>query len=63
MKDYTWDLVYDMDTGDYYISELFEKLMKQEEGRMLEYLKDELSYGRDPCIQPVFCRENWKECL
>lgn len=38
----TWDLIYDRETGDFYTGELLEKLMKQEEERMLEYLKDEL---------------------
>ena len=38
----TWDLVYDRETGDFYTGELLEKLRKQEEARILEYLKDEL---------------------
>lgn len=38
----TWDLVYDRETGDFYTNELTEKLRKQEEARILEYLKDEL---------------------
>lgn len=38
----TWDLFYDMETGEFYTGELVEKLMKQEEARILEYLKDEL---------------------
>ena len=38
----TWDLFYDMETGVFYTGELVEKLMKQEEARILEYLKDEL---------------------
>ena len=38
----TWDLFYDMETGEFYTGELLEKLMKQEEARILEYLKDEL---------------------
>ena len=38
----TWDLVYDRENGSFYTSELYEKLMKQEESRMLVYLKDEL---------------------
>lgn len=38
----TWDLIYDRETGDFYTSELLEKLRKQEEARILEYLKDEL---------------------
>jgi hypothetical protein len=38
----TWDLIYDRETGDFYIGELLEKLREQEEARFLEYLKDEL---------------------
>ena len=38
----TWDLVYDKETGVFYTNELLEKLRKQEEARILEYLKDEL---------------------
>ena len=38
----TWELVYDRESGSFYTSELHEKLMKQEERRMLEYLKAEL---------------------
>ena len=38
----TWDLFYDKETGEFYTGELLEKLRKQEEGRILEYLKDEL---------------------
>lgn len=38
----TWDLVYDRETGEFYTNELLEKLRKQEEARILEYLKDEL---------------------
>ncbi len=38
----TWDLVYDRETGDFYTSELLDKLKEQEEARMLKYLKDEL---------------------
>ncbi len=38
----TWDLVYDRETGDFYTNELLEKLRKQEEARLLKYLKDEL---------------------
>ena len=38
----TWDLVYDRETGEFYTGELLEKLRKQEEARILEYLKDEL---------------------
>ena len=38
----TWDLVYDRETGDFYTSELLEKLIGQEEARMLKYLKDEV---------------------
>ena len=37
----TWDLFYDMETGEFYTGELLEKLRKQEEARILEYLKDE----------------------
>ena len=38
----TWDLVYDRETGVFYTNELLEKLRKQEEARILKYLKDEL---------------------
>ena len=38
----TRNLVYDKETGEIYTDELVEKLMKQEEGRILEYLKKEL---------------------
>ena len=38
----TWDLFYDRETGDFYTGELLEKLRKQEEVRILEYLKDEI---------------------
>ena len=38
----TWGLVYDRETGNFYTDELLEKLRKQEQARILEYLKDEL---------------------
>lgn len=38
----TRNLVYDKETGVFYTDELFEKLRKQEEARILEYLTDEL---------------------
>ncbi len=37
-----YNLVYDSETGIFYTSELVELLMKQEEARILEYLKAEL---------------------
>lgn len=41
----TWDLCYDRENGEFYTNELLEKLRKQEEARILEYLKDELPEG------------------
>ena len=38
----TWDFVYDKESGIFYTNELIEKLRKQEEARILEYLTDEL---------------------
>lgn len=38
----TWNLAYDRETGEFYTDELLGKLRKQEESRILEYLKDEL---------------------
>lgn len=38
----TWELVYDRENEVFYTDELIEKLRKQEEARILEYLTDEL---------------------
>ena len=38
----TWELVYDRENEVFYTDELLEKLRKQEEARILEYLKNEL---------------------
>ena len=42
VEENTWDLVYDRETGDFYTSELLDKLREQEAARMLKYLKEEL---------------------
>ena len=38
----SWDLVYDSETGEFYTSELMEKLKQQESARILDYLEEGL---------------------
>jgi hypothetical protein len=38
----SWDLVYDNETGEFYTSELMEKLKQQESARILDYLEERL---------------------
>ena len=38
----SWDLVYDSETGEFYTSELMEKLKQQESARILDYLEERL---------------------